>query len=36
MGSKNLNKVIALRVILMAEGAIIMPRRSHLRTIRPC
>ena len=36
VGYRNLNKVIALRVILMAEGAIIMPRRSHLRTIRPC
>ena len=29
MGYKNLNKVIAPRVIPMAEGAIIVLRRSH-------
>jgi len=31
----NLNKVIASRVIPMAEGAIIVPRRSHPQTVRP-
>ena len=34
MGYKNLNKVFAPRVIPMAEGAIIVLKRSHPRTIR--
>ena len=32
---RNLNKEIVSRVIPMAEGAIIMPRRPHPWTIRP-
>ena len=35
MGYKNLNKVFAPRVIPMAKGAIIIPRRSHAQTVRP-
>ena len=35
MGYRNLNKVIAPRVILMAEGGIIMLSRSHPWTARP-
>ena len=35
MGYRNLNKVIAPRVIPMAEGAIIVPKRSRLQTVRP-
>ena len=35
VGYKNLSKVIAPRVIPMAKGAIIMPRISHPRTVRP-
>ena len=35
MGYRNLNKVFASCVIPMAEGAIIVSRRSHARTIRP-
>ena len=35
MGYTNLNKVIVPRVIPMVKGAIIVPRRSHPRTIRP-
>ena len=35
VGYKNLNNVFAPCVIPMAEGAIIMPRRSHARTVRP-
>ena len=31
----NLNKVIAPRVISMAEGAVIVSRRSHPQTVRP-
>ena len=30
-----LNKVIAPHVIPMAKGTIIVPRRSHPRTVRP-
>ena len=33
--AQKLNKVFTPRVILMAEGAIIMPRRSHAQTVRP-
>ena len=36
VGYKNLNKVFASRVIPMAKGAIIVLRRSHTRTVRPC
>ena len=32
---RNLNKVIAPCVIPIAEGAIIVSRRSHSQTIRP-
>ena len=35
VGYKNLNKVFAPCVIPMAKGAIIVPRRSHTRTVRP-
>jgi len=35
MRYRNLNKVIVPRVIPMVEGAIIMPRRSPPRTVRP-
>ena len=35
MGYRNLNKVIMPRIIPMAEGAIIVPRRLHPRTVRP-
>ena len=35
VGYMNLNKVIAPRVITMAEGAIIVLRRSHPQTVRP-
>jgi len=34
VGYRNLNKVITPRVIPMVEGAIIMPRKSHPRTVR--
>jgi len=34
VGYRNLNKVIVPRVIPMAEGAIIAPRRSHPQTVR--
>ena len=36
MGHKNLNKVLVPRVISIAEESIIMLRRSHARTLRPC
>ena len=32
---RNLSKVIVPRAILMAEGAIIVPKRVHPQTIRP-
>ena len=32
---RNLNKVFAPRAILMAEGAIIVLRRSHARIVKP-
>ena len=35
VGYKILNKVIVSRVIPMAEGAIIAPKRSHPQTVRP-
>ena len=35
VGCRNLNKVFVPRVIPMAEGVIIVPRRSHARTERP-
>ena len=35
VGYKNLNKVFVPHVIPMAEGAIIIPRRSHAQTVRP-
>ena len=35
VGYRNLNKVIAPHVIPMAERAIIVPKRSHPRTVRP-
>ena len=35
MEYKNLNKVITPRVIPMAEGVIIISRRSHPRIVRP-
>ena len=34
MGYKISNKVIVSRVISMAEGAIIAPKRSHPQTVR--
>ena len=36
VGYRNLNNVIPPCVIHIAEGAIIMPRRSHSQTVRPC
>ena len=36
VGYRNLNKVIAPNVVPMIEGAIIVPRRSHPQTVRPC
>ena len=35
MGHKNLNKVPVPRVVSMAEESIIVPRRPHVRTLRP-
>jgi len=35
VGYKNLNKVLVLRVISMAEESIIVPRRPHAQTVRP-
>ena len=35
VGYRNLNKVIAPRVIPMAKRVIIVPRRTHPWTIRP-
>ena len=35
MGHKNLNKVLVPRIISMAEESIIVPKRSHARTVRP-
>ena len=35
VGYRNLNKVIAPRVIPMSQGAIIVPRRSHPQIVRP-
>ena len=35
VGRKNSDKVHVPRVVSMAEKPIIMPRRSHARTVRP-
>ena len=35
VGHKNLNKVLVPHVVTMAEKSIIVPKRSHVRTIRP-
>ena len=34
VGYRNLNKVIASRVIPMSQGAIIVPRRSHPQIVK--
>ena len=36
VGHKNSNKVPVPRVVSMAEESIIVPRRLHARTVRPC
>ena len=35
VGHENLNNVLVLRVIPMAEESIIVSRRSHTRIVRP-
>ena len=36
VGHKNLGKVPMPHVVSMAEEPIIVPRRPHTRTVRPC
>ena len=36
MGHKNSDKVPIQRVVSMADEPIIMPRKPHAQTVRPC
>ena len=36
MGHKNLDRILVPHVVSMAEEPIIVPRRPHTWTIRPC